>query len=181
MAWYVPTREPVTCVPLSTFDRHSLPRTWSFLESAFFFRFVSNQRLCARHSNPNTSQTAKDVRAAQEALVGIFERIESFLRRLEIYTTVPPNEEMVDTITTIMTEILGILSIATKEIKQGRISKSLFYECNISPFDGICCRKFSKKVDRKNRDRGCVEEARQADARGGSNGHRANFEARAYC
>jgi hypothetical protein len=38
---------------------------------------------------------------------------------------VPPSEEMADTITTIMIEILGILAIATKEIKQGRTSKSL--------------------------------------------------------
>jgi hypothetical protein len=36
---------------------------------------------------------------------------------------VPPNEEMVDTITTIMVEVLCILAIATKEIKQGRTSE----------------------------------------------------------
>ena len=51
--------------------------------------------------------------------------MESLFRRLEIYTSVPPDEEMVDTITTIMTEVLGILAIATKEIKQGRTSKWL--------------------------------------------------------
>ena len=94
----------------------------------FFFRFVSNLRLRVRHSNLNVSQATKDARAGQEALAEIFERIEIFLRRLEIYCSVPPNEEMVDTITTIMIEILGILSIATKEIKQGRTSKSLLYE-----------------------------------------------------
>jgi hypothetical protein len=61
-------------------------------------------------------------------LIEIFERIETFFQRLEVYTSVPPNEEMADTITTIMIEILGILAIATKEIKQGRTSKSLLYE-----------------------------------------------------
>ena len=76
----------------------------------------------------NISQAAKDVRAGQEALVDIFERIETFFRRLEVYTSVPPNEEMVDTSTTIMVEILGILGIATKEIKQGIISEYLLYE-----------------------------------------------------
>ena len=80
------------------------------------------------HSNPNTSQAAKDVRAGQEALVEIFERIETFLRRLEIYCSVPPKGEMMDTITTIMIEILRILAIATKDIKQGRMSKSFLYE-----------------------------------------------------
>jgi hypothetical protein len=78
--------------------------------------------------NTNISQAAKDVRADQGALVDIFELIESFFRRLEIYTSVPANQEMADTITTIMVEVLGILAIATKEIKQGRISKSLVYK-----------------------------------------------------
>jgi hypothetical protein len=55
----------------------------------------------------------------------MFERIEAFFRRLEIYTTVGPNQGMVDTITEIMVEVLNVLAIATKEIKQGRMSKSL--------------------------------------------------------
>jgi hypothetical protein len=96
--------------------------------------------------NSNISQAAKDVRAGQEALVDIFERIETFLRRLEIYTSVPPNEEMVDTITTIMVEILGILGIATKEIKQRRSSKYFLY--GSVTFDGIGFRKISKQADR---------------------------------
>ena len=53
----------------------------------------------------------------------IFERIESFFRRLEIYTEVPPTTEMMDTIILIMVEILAILGIATKEIKEGRMSE----------------------------------------------------------
>jgi hypothetical protein len=55
----------------------------------------------------------------------MFERIEAFLRRLDIYTEVAPDQGMVDTITAIICEVLNILAIATKEIKQGRISKSL--------------------------------------------------------
>jgi hypothetical protein len=80
------------------------------------------------HFDENISQAAKDVRAGKDALVDIFGRIESFFRRLEIYTSVPANQEMADTITTIMVEILGILAIATKEIKQGRTSMSLLYK-----------------------------------------------------
>jgi hypothetical protein len=52
----------------------------------------------------------------------------NFLRRLEIYTSLPPTQEMADTITTIMVEVLSILAIATKEIKQGRTSKSSLYK-----------------------------------------------------
>ena len=55
----------------------------------------------------------------------MFERIEAFFRRLDTYTKVAPNQGMVDTITAIMAEVLNILDIATKDIKQGRLSKSL--------------------------------------------------------
>ena len=60
----------------------------------------------------------------QDALIEMFERMEAFFRRLEIYIELVPNQEMMDTITAIMVEVLNILAIATKELKQGRISKS---------------------------------------------------------
>jgi hypothetical protein len=75
------------------------------------------------HCNTRVSQAAKDVRTSEDTLVDIFERIESFFRRLEIYTEVPPTPEMTDIIVQIMVEVLSILGIATKEIKQGRTSK----------------------------------------------------------
>ena len=75
-----------------------------------------------------SSQAAKDVRASQDTLIDIFERIEMFLRRLEIYTEVPSSTEMMAIIIQIMVEVLSILGIATKEIKQGRLSKYLLYE-----------------------------------------------------
>jgi hypothetical protein len=69
------------------------------------------------------SQTAKDVRASQDSLVEIFEHIEMIFRRLEMYTELPPTAEMMDVIIQIMVEVLSILGIATKEIKQGRTSE----------------------------------------------------------
>ena len=74
-------------------------------------------------SNTCTSQTAKDVRASQDTLLDIFERIEMFFRRLETYTEVPLTTEMIDIIIQIMVEVLSILGLATKEIKQSRTSK----------------------------------------------------------
>jgi hypothetical protein len=68
-------------------------------------------------------QAAKDVRASQDTLVNIFERIENFFRRLENYTEIPPTPEMMDIIGKILVEVLSILAIATKEIKQGRTSE----------------------------------------------------------
>jgi hypothetical protein len=58
----------------------------------------------------------------------MFERIEAFFRRLDIYTEVAPNEGMVDTITAIMIEVLNFIGIATKEMKRGRISKRFFHK-----------------------------------------------------
>ncbi|KAH8986694.1 hypothetical protein EDB92DRAFT_1818181 [Lactarius akahatsu] len=68
---------------------------------------------------------AKDVRESQDALVDVFERVENFFKRLETYTEVPPTAAMTDIIMKIMVEVLGILAISTKEIKQGRTKKYL--------------------------------------------------------
>lgn len=78
--------------------------------------------LCG-HYNRYISQAAKDVRGGQDILVDVFERIGFFFRRIEIYTELPPTAEMVDTIVRMMVEVLSILGIATKEIKQSRMSK----------------------------------------------------------
>ena len=64
-----------------------------------------------------------DIRASQDTLIDIFERMENFFKRLEIYTEVPPTPEMMDIIMKIMVEVLSILGLATKEVKQGRASK----------------------------------------------------------
>jgi hypothetical protein len=93
-----------------------------------FFQCVSFLIPSYDPSYTTASQTARDVGADQDALVEMFERIETFFRRLEIYVEVAPNQEMMDTITTIMVEVLNIFAIATKELKQGRTSKSLLYK-----------------------------------------------------
>ena len=69
------------------------------------------------------SQAAMDVRASQDTLIDIFECMENFFQRLEIYTRVSPPLEMIDIIVKIMVEVLSILGMATKEMKQGRTSK----------------------------------------------------------
>ena len=56
-------------------------------------------------------------------LVDIFVRIESFFKRLESYTEVPLTDAMTNVTVKIMTEVLSILAIATKEIKEGRSSE----------------------------------------------------------
>ena len=80
------------------------------------------------HCNIHISQAVKDVRAGQDTLIDIFERIEMFFRRLGIYTEVRPTTEMMDIIIQIIVEVLSILGIATKEMKQSRISTYLLYK-----------------------------------------------------
>jgi hypothetical protein len=53
----------------------------------------------------------------------MFNRIEHFFRRLEIYTSITPTRAMSDIIVEIMVEVLTILAIATKGLKRGRISE----------------------------------------------------------
>jgi hypothetical protein len=69
------------------------------------------------------SQAAKDASTSQEKIIEIFNRIEHFFRRLEIYTTLTPTAAMTDMIVEIMVEVLRVLAIATKEVKCGPLSE----------------------------------------------------------
>ncbi|KAH9037477.1 hypothetical protein EDB85DRAFT_2287858 [Lactarius pseudohatsudake] len=70
-------------------------------------------------------QAVKDVRASQNALVDLFGRMEYFFMRLEKYIDVRPTAAMTDIIVKIMVELISILGIVTKEIKQGRTIRYL--------------------------------------------------------
>ena len=87
--------------------------------------------ISSAHCNAYTCQACKDVRASENTLIDVFERIEMFLRRLETYTQVPPTTEMMDIIIRIIVEVLSILGIATKEIKQGRMSEYFAYKYDV--------------------------------------------------
>ncbi|KAF8487217.1 hypothetical protein DFH94DRAFT_841583 [Russula ochroleuca] len=65
---------------------------------------------------------AKDASASQDKLIELFNRIERFFRRLEIYTGITPTTAMTDIVIEIMVEVLTILAIATKEAKGGQLT-----------------------------------------------------------
>lgn len=65
----------------------------------------------------------KDVSASYDALVDIFESAGNFLARLSIYTKVPPSTALTEIIVKILVELLSTLSIATQQVKQGRLKK----------------------------------------------------------
>ena len=64
------------------------------------------------------------MRASYDALVDIFECIENFLRRLNIYTEIPPTQAMTEVVIKILAELIMVFALATKQMKQGRFSKS---------------------------------------------------------
>jgi hypothetical protein len=69
-------------------------------------------------------QTAKYVRESYDDLVGIFQCIENFLSRLNIYTEIQPTPALTETVIKILVELLGVLALATKQINRGRLSAS---------------------------------------------------------
>ncbi|KAI0272100.1 hypothetical protein BGY98DRAFT_167224 [Russula aff. rugulosa BPL654] len=69
--------------------------------------------------------TASEVTSSYDALLDLFESLGHFLKRLEVYTTIPPTSMMIGPITKIMVELLSVLAMATKQIKQGRFSKEI--------------------------------------------------------
>ena len=77
------------------------------------------------------SQAFKGVAADLDALVDLLEYVEHFLKRLNIYTKVPPTTAMTEIIVKIMAELLSTLALATKQINQGRPSEFV-YACSFS-------------------------------------------------
>ena len=88
-------------------------------------------------------QAASGVTSSYDALLDLFECLGNFLKRLEIYTTIPPSPIMTDIIVKIMVELLSVLALATKQIEQGRFSKCAV----VCSFVAQCAtEKFSKKL-----------------------------------
>ena len=63
--------------------------------------------------------------ASYDALLDLFESICSFLQRLDIYTKVQPMT-MSEIIVKILVELIHTLAVATKQIRQGKLSESAF-------------------------------------------------------
>jgi len=70
-----------------------------------------------------TYQAASGVSNSYDALVDLFECLGNFLKRLKIYTEIALSPPMTEIIVKIMIEVLAVLALATKQIKQGRFSE----------------------------------------------------------
>jgi hypothetical protein len=67
-------------------------------------------------------QAVKDVSANYDALIDLFASFENFLGRLSIYTGVPPTPALTNILVKILVELISTLALATKQVKQGRLS-----------------------------------------------------------
>ena len=61
-------------------------------------------------------------------LANLLESIEHFLDRLDIYTRVPHTAAMTEMVVKLLVELLSTLALATKQIKEGKSSESIFDE-----------------------------------------------------
>ena len=82
--------------------------------------------LRADPSNIQVSQAFKGADSDLDAVVELLESIEHFLKRIDIYTKVPPTEAMTAIVVKILVELLSTLALVTKQIRQGRPSESVF-------------------------------------------------------
>ena len=68
-------------------------------------------------------QAAGSVSSSYDALVDLFECLGNFLKRIRIYSDLPLTPSMTEMSAKIMVELLSVLALATKQVKQGRFSK----------------------------------------------------------
>ncbi|KAI9465553.1 hypothetical protein BJY52DRAFT_590291 [Lactarius psammicola] len=68
---------------------------------------------------------AMDVMASYDTLASLFERMQGFLQRLEMYSGMPLTPAMTEVLGKIMAEVLSIFALVTKEMKQRQIKKYL--------------------------------------------------------
>jgi hypothetical protein len=80
-----------------------------------------------RENTASRPQAARDTAASRETLIELFEKMNDFFVRLKTYTDIPSTPEMTNAMGKIMAEVLSLLAIATKEMKQGRTSESISY------------------------------------------------------
>ena len=66
------------------------------------------------------------MRASRNAIVELFERIQTLFKPLGAHTQISSAKEMTEVFVKITAEVLSILSIATREVRRWRASEGFF-------------------------------------------------------
>jgi hypothetical protein len=111
------------------------------------------------------NQTANGVISSIDALIDLLESIEQFVNRLDIYTQIPLTPAMIEIMVKIIVELISILALVTKELKQRRSSKRIL--AAVIPYS-VRCSKICKETSRREGRRGGPAEAGPTDTRRGS-------------
>jgi hypothetical protein len=80
----------------------------------------------AYRSDIRMHQAAKGVSDSYDELIDLLESIEQLLVHLDTYIKIPPTPAMDEIVVKIMVELLSTLALATKKLRQGQSSKSVF-------------------------------------------------------
>ncbi len=135
------------------------------LASVYYSLYVSLFRFYVHIVLTFVSQVFKGVSSDLDAIVELLESIEHFLKRLDIYTKVPPTEAMTEIVVKILVELLSTLALATKQIRQGRPSESVFTDVLTY---SMHCREIRKEALRREWGRGGSSETGPTDPGRGS-------------
>ena len=93
------------------------------LELRSYLPYASSPIPSVPHRDIQVPQAVKFVSASYDALVDLFASFENFLSRLGIYTGFPPTPALTNVLVKIIVELLSTLALATKQVKQGRLSE----------------------------------------------------------
>jgi len=133
--------------------------------SVYYSLYVSLFRFYVHILLTFVSQAFKGVSSDLDAVVELLESIEHFLKRLDIYTKVPPTEAMTEVVVKILVELLSTLALVTKQIRQGRPSESVFTDVLSYSMQ---CREIRKEALWREWGRGGSSEAGPTDPGRGS-------------
>lgn len=97
-------------------------------------------------STLGTIQAAIAVGTSYDALVELFECVSNFLGRLRVYSDIPSTPAMSDILIKIIVEVLSVLALATKQIKQGHLSTLIVCHISLSLMANHGAEKFAKKL-----------------------------------
>jgi hypothetical protein len=101
---------------------HYLPPLLSFL---MYVVRAALRFMCIYPCEIQVDQVAKGVISTWDAVLELLESIEHFLNRLDIYMCIPRTPAMDQMVAKIMVELLSMLALATRDLKQGRSSESV--------------------------------------------------------
>ena len=93
------------------------------LASPSYLPYVPSRIPSEYHRDIRVLQAVKDISASYDALVDLFASFENFLRRLSIYSGIPPTPALSNVLAKIIVELLSTLALATKQVQQGRFSE----------------------------------------------------------